>query len=73
MATSVMRSVMQSIVAVQCRVLCRFVASLMPAYFSYYDRVGRKLQSKEISDSFYKPFEMWVASTLGFFEPAQQD
>ena len=42
----------------------RFVASFMPAYFSYYDRVGRKLQSKEISDSFYKPFEMYDPDTL---------
>merc|ERR1711892_616999 len=28
------------------------------------DRVGRKLQSKEISDSFYKPFEMYDPDAL---------
>ena len=42
----------------------RFVASLMPAKFSYYDNVGKKLDSKDISDSFYKPFEMYDPDTL---------
>ena len=42
----------------------RFVASLMPARFDYYDRVGKKLQAKDISDSFYKPFEMYDPQTL---------
>ena len=42
----------------------RFVASLMPATFSYYDREGKKLESKDISDSFYKPFEMYNPEAL---------
>ena len=42
----------------------RFVASLMPARFDYYDRVGKKLQEKDISDSFYKPFEMYDPETF---------
>jgi len=42
----------------------RFVTSLMPAQFSYYNRVGRKLQSKDISESFYKPFEMYDPEAL---------
>ena len=42
----------------------RFVASLMPAKFSYYDNVGKKLDSKDISESFYKPFEMYDPDTL---------
>lgn len=42
----------------------RFVASLMPAKFDYYDSVGNKLGGKDISDSFYKPFEMYNPETL---------
>ena len=42
----------------------RFVASLMPAKFSYFDRIGQKLESKDISDSFYKPFEMYDPEKL---------
>ena len=32
--------------------------------FSYYDRVGKKVESKDISDSFYKPFEMYDPEKL---------
>jgi hypothetical protein len=42
----------------------RFVASLMPSKFSYYDRVGKKLESKDIADTFYKPFEMYEPEKL---------
>ena len=42
----------------------RFVASLMPAQFDYYDRVGNKLGGRDISDSFYKPFEMYNPEVL---------
>ena len=42
----------------------RFVASLMPAQFDYYDDVGNKLGGKDISESFYKPFEMYDPEVL---------
>ena len=42
----------------------RFVASLMPAQFDYYDNVGNKLGGRDISDSFYKPFEMYDPEVL---------
>ena len=42
----------------------RFISSLMPAKFVYYDRVGKKVESKDISDSFYKPFEMYDPERL---------
>jgi hypothetical protein len=42
----------------------RFVASLMPSKFSYYDRAGKKLESKDIADTFYKPFEMYEPEKL---------
>ena len=42
----------------------RFVASLMPAAFSYYNDEGEKLEDKDISDSFYKPFEMYTPEIM---------
>ena len=44
----------------------RFVASLMPAKFVYYNRVGRKLEAKNISDSFYK-VEYCIQIIVKFF------
>ena len=37
----------------------RFITSLMPPDFAYYDQVGKKILTKDISESFYKPFEMY--------------
>ena len=42
----------------------RFVASLMPAQFDYYDNIGNKLGGRDISESFYKPFEMYNPEVL---------